>query len=416
MAYFRITGEGFTRLARGFMLDDEPEKAWRFVTEGLGGGPEVMAVAQSILSGTQKFTGDESGFEVEDDPDSKEYQEDLAYIYAGRFKKGKSWYRPYAQVTSFGPEDAAYAQKKGYSMGSLWDRTAANNWARARAEFYGAATDIVLCLPEETHPILCEVCSNPPAWYPHLSPEKAVAAVRKVKGLHETGACTLEPVRRADQVDLTPITPKRKEVPEPVAPDYATYREAILKQAGGDMITLTSPTGKVFTTPRAPFLHWCVGKESRVLPEVKLPPWKPVCPSGLKMSNDDPFHTDWVVGAGLTPEEAYKEDLNEAAWQVRGEVSKDLLSFDCAVVVDNGSACGVVGETILMLPNLSPDHAGKITPEIRGIVTLTGGAMAHMALVASEQKITIMRVEKAIPEGTLVTLHPETGKIEILAV
>jgi len=223
-------------------------------------------------------------------------------------------------------------------------------------------------------------------------------------------------------------------------------RRKVLKQAKGDMMDLHTQDGrKVATVPRAPFMVWALHRTSL---KHLAPPWKIISPPGLKLQMDEPSHTDWFFGATIyisederlmkrfpsaeTLDEAkelagawgiklgrydfdYNGLLSEAAHNEQYKLQEDLGNFEAAVVVDAGEVCGKVGEEIVVLPNLQPEHVDKIV-KAKAIITETGGKVAHIAQLALERSITIMRVPDAchrFPVGTKMTLYPSEGEIYV---
>jgi phosphohistidine swiveling domain-containing protein len=223
-------------------------------------------------------------------------------------------------------------------------------------------------------------------------------------------------------------------------------RRKVLEQAKGDMMDLHTKDGrKVATVPRAPFIAWALNRTSL---KHLAPPWQAVSPPGLKLQMDEPAHTDWFYGATIyvTQEERLRtrfksaETLDEAkelaqAWGVKlgrydfdyhgpldeashheaFELQEKLGDFEAPVIVDAGDVQGEVGKEIIVLPDLQPDHVDKIV-RAKGIITQVGGKVAHIAQVALERSITIMRVENAVtrfPEGTKLSLYPSDGRIYV---
>ncbi len=139
--HFSITGEAFTRLAREMFLSERPDKAYRFVTQGLGGGSdgEAAALAPRLLDGTKCLIGDESGMEAADDPDATEYRARVRWLYAGRINVQGFWYRPCAVVTSGGTDDAWYATKNNGGMcpSPVINPSDFERWSQKRAAYYG---------------------------------------------------------------------------------------------------------------------------------------------------------------------------------------------------------------------------------------------------------------------------------------
>jgi phosphohistidine swiveling domain-containing protein len=200
----------------------------------------------------------------------------------------------------------------------------------------------------------------------------------------------------------------------------ADLRVVILKQAGDDLLDLSwnvvmnhdntevrVPAGAV-KVPRAPFLHWAFARMKMF--EEQLPPWQTVCPPGMKMMNDDPYHTDWVVGAGLDPDDRsllyYPGPVADAAMQLAHELQD---KFDkpspIHVLVDGPHAIGPVHHgkrkkpcpagAIVVLPNLHPDYVITIEDAV-GVITEEGGAVAHLAQVGRERNLPIVRIENAL--------------------
>ena len=487
------TATGLTRIARDFMLSEQPSRAWRLIANGLQdedgrGGAERYASA--ILDGKKKLIGNESRMTVVTDrtKGAKAYAETLHYIYAGRVRLGRAWYRPKAIVREFGPHDANFATARtrikeralygGFSRVLLnpgdfpegYTITAQDlrEWYAARMAFYAAEGDRVVAvrdphgktsLAKEAYPrlVIFEPVGEQPHWWEeHLTPADALkdfeTVGRKLDELRwsdtfsqetaedvqtkldaedtarEEEALRKEERRRARVAEEERLEQQEK---EHVA-ECVKIRAEVLAKAGDDMVDLHTREGvKVATVPRAPFYKWALGRTSlRHL----APPWDPVSFPGMKMGGDDPYHTDWFFGATIhiseTEEEKehreawgigaefhydYHGPLSEAAFHEMFELQSRLGNFDAAVVVDAGEVYGEVGKDIVVLPDLQPDHVDKIVGA-RGIITQVGGRAAHIAQVALERNVTIMRVPDACTRylvGTTLRLVPEEGKIDV---
>jgi phosphohistidine swiveling domain-containing protein len=200
----------------------------------------------------------------------------------------------------------------------------------------------------------------------------------------------------------------------------ADLREAILKQADGDLLDLSwdagmnhdgtevrVPAGSA-KVPRAPFLHWAFARMKMFADQ--LPPWTNVCPPGMKMPMDDQNHTDWVVGAGLDPENRellyYPGPVAEAAMKLAHELQDKFDEpSDVHVLVDGPHVSGTVHHgkrkkpcppgAIVVLPNLHPDFLLTIE-DAAGVITEEGGAVAHLAQVGRERNLPIVRIEGAL--------------------
>ena len=218
----------------------------------------------------------------------------------------------------------------------------------------------------------------------------------------------------------------------------ADLRGEILARANGDLLDLSwdaamnhdgtevrVPAGSV-KVPRAPFLHWAFARMKMF--DEHLLPWTPVCPMGMKMQMDDPYHTDWIVGAGLDPENRellyYPGPLAEAAMKLAHELQDQFdRPSDVFVIVDGPHAMGDVHHgkrkkpcppgAIVVLPNLHPDFLITIE-DAAAVITEEGGVGAHLAQVGRERTLPIVRVENArqrYDEGITLVVDTATRKV-----
>lgn len=464
VAHFTITGEGFTRIARDFMLSELPGKAWRLVTQGLSGGAERFAA--DVLDGKKKLVGNESSMKAVKDASkgAASYIQTLKYIYAGRICIDRTWWRPKTEIVDFGPDDMDHAGKVVYEgqPRAVGAPSRKRDIGLQRVAFYADKRDRVVEVKGEVRGaksqfLIFEPCGEPPMWWPeHTTPEAALkdflAAGRELRQdgwsyrFHEDRE---EPEDEDDEPEETEEerryeaslrADRDKAEQERYAREDAErlaanekIRADILAQAAGDMMDLHTKDGvKVATVPRAPFVNWALNRTSL---KHLAPPWNIVAPMGMKMPMDDQHHTDWFYGATVHVTEAQTEEqkeiarawrrddpfhyeysgpLHDAAHNEMWKLQDALGEFEAAVIVDAGEVSGEVGKDVIVLSDLSPDHVDKIAGA-RAIITETGGRVAHLAMVALERSITIMRVSDAVtryPVGTKLTLTPATGKIE----
>lgn len=84
------------------------------------------------------------------------------------------------------------------------------------------------------------------------------------------------------------------------------YRKLIIAQAekkyGFVNITVD---GEDFSIPKAPFYNWYNSKP--FAPKDHTYEWEEICPVGFKMRNDNPTHSDWMIGAGIDSKRFYKD-------------------------------------------------------------------------------------------------------------
>jgi phosphohistidine swiveling domain-containing protein len=420
VAFFRIFGKDMTTTARDMLLSERPAAAWRLLSEGLMGGEpgETDVIAREILDGTKKLTGDSSkGIRVVADRSSAAYKRDLKFVYAGRIRINGKWMRPFGEVTLFGPEDAEFANE-GLPIPTV-DSDRFAGWKRRRVEYYVGSNQRLVCV--DGRYIIFEMTSEPPFWWKeHITPRQALdeflavgRSLIEIEHPHEEGEETDEEAEKRRREEAAREYDKQAAAAEKrYNAEIERIREGVIKQAGDDVFQLHVSDGRVLTVPRAPFWHWALGRTSlRHL----APPWEPVANSGMKLPMDNEFHTDWMVGAGVDLDESYNSEVSKAAMNAVGEIQEQLGDFEAAVIVEGRGSeiTGVVGEGIVVLPDLSADHA-LAAMKAQAIITEEGGQLAHLAIVALERGLTIMRVPDAVtryPEGTKVTLKPSTGQI-----
>lgn len=422
-----VDGEGLTRIARDFCLSDMPSRAWRLLVNGLHGpvGPETIAA--DVLDGKLKLVGNSSskrGLRTARDNDVS-YRKSMQYIFAGRVRIDGSWWRPSAEVLDFGEEDAHFAfhrVRDEESLDSIADGARLLlNVTRHRVAYYAREGERVVFLrvknSKRNRVVIFEPVAERPFWWQEhptvvAAFEEFIACGRRLQSRGR-----VEP-----RTEATPVV----QGPEPkTEEDYKTeeeqferavhdIRERVLAQAAGDMISLRLENGEVLAVPRAPFEHWALSRS----PQLKhlAAPWTPVAPSGMKLPLDDPFHTDWLLGAGRSLEEAYRGPVHDASISWLIDVQRRFGNFDCAVLVPGEEVIGTIGEDILVLPNLDPKYVTKLGGA-RAIITQAGGALAHLAQVALERNVPIVLVEDALTRylpGQQVRVCTDSGRIHVV--
>lgn len=437
VAYFTITGGYLTKVARDLFLEDDPAGAWRFLSDSLSGGEpgEVDVLAREVLDGKMKLVGDSTaGIDVVEDSDeeTKVYREEIKWLYAGRFRKEGQWWRPCARVV-FGQEDARHAQKQTtLQIPTKLNPNILAMWWRNRVEFHARPNEKAFAVQPvngRDSLILFEPAGEPPYWWSHKNKTSVEAyqdfceggrrlEVRDNRAFEEARQkdTRVTPNREEDQSATDAIEAERKERREEEDRRAAAYEQMVVdistkvkEQAGTDTFEMVVGD-RVLVIPRAPFWNWALRKTS-----IKhlAPPWNLVSESGVKLPFDDPYHTDWMLGAGIDLHDSYGGAVADRASDLMWDLQKELGNFEAAVLSEGRQVTGVVGETILVLPNLHPDWLDDALKS-SAVITEKGGALAHLAVVAREHGLTIMRVEDAIkryPKGTEVTLMPDEGRI-----
>jgi len=225
-------------------------------------------------------------------------------------------------------------------------------------------------------------------------------------------------------------------------------RAAIIKQAeaAGRDGWMEIPVPKIVAgrgklrVPRGAFEHWACRPSGA---EHLASPWQAVSPQGIKQGSDDPYHTDWMLGAGLNPKDMRHDGpspeltaaLNEAAYAARAEVEKRLLDFDCSVLLSGPDIIGRAWHPsspddlsipysdeppVAILRDARPDWL-PVVMEVLGkggaVIVERGGEMAHLVNEARGTGFgPIVRRAKALklyPDNLLVKVSPSSGRIEI---
>jgi hypothetical protein len=439
---FSVEGAFITEKAREMLLSEMPGKAWRLITMGLIGEGGAKA-AQGILDGTHRLDGVDYLTLVEEDPDDPEvqrYLKDLRYIYAGRIRINGCWYRPSGRC-----RPTMKAVSWADSISPLREERAIETWNKRIGSFFAYDGEIVRVVRAKDTSlkgactVLWEPCGERPFWWDeHRAEFDALQEFEEVRGRLDFRDRKSEDVKEAS-VALDAQAEKLMEDSR-VASREARQRaeeerwdrwekkcveigKKVREQAGDDVFELHieeqkdafkgDQPARTVMVPRAPFWHWALGRTSL---KDHAPPWTPVSPSGMKLQNDNEYHTDWMLGAGLdiAKDYGYATAVTDAAMKESWRI-QEMLSFKVGVLVDSGDVLGVVGKEILVLPNLSPQHAeAAMAPGVRGIITEAGGELAHLSVIGREQGWTIMRHEAATDvykPGAKLLMMPGVGEI-----
>lgn len=216
--------------------------------------------------------------------------------------------------------------------------------------------------------------------------------------------------------------------------DNAMLRARILEQAreqGGFLpLTIKDFDGveSIVDVPALPLLWWA-SRNIKGFRWEDLPPWKPVCSSGMKMLGDNPMHTDWWVGAGLEPENAYAEEhpLNKAAWNFSLSLAR---THNCDFIKLAGKG-RVFGRVTFPKPNEGVEPGAIAVVPTAGVaydmamrtackqgrgavISAVGGKLAHLVTVAREMEARIVVVDDAMnvfKEGEFISLDLDKGTL-----
>lgn len=490
---FVIHGETITETARQHVLEGRFDLGYELLMDGLEGMTGEYAL--NILRGDYRLTGSNNDVEmvVDDTDDGGEYKRELQYLFDGCMMIDGRPMQPYAVVTTWGPEDFN-ATVRGPVMMSSGSDYIASRYNRGddgdinmagRCLYYAAdpQRDIVKQIdiaytppsgrPSQSHFVLFKDVFSFPLMLitPCRTAAEAFAARLKHDDIRECGYdLEYSAETYADrEVHTTPyydaklhFTSFEKPVDKPVKEiprsrismpteeelkenerkeseraaklqeNLIEWRKKILDQAAGNFIDLswTEEDGSQHTVqvPRAPFENWSIWRTDGANLAM---PWETVCPSGLKMMNDDPYHTDWIVGAGLPLDWMEWPDKvhGPAAYDLQHKVQEELLGFRIPVLCGTGEITGKIvhlkkGDRLQpgfigVIANAGPDYVEAAYDAIKygtALITEQGGAMAHLVTVGRADGLRLIRVadaRKKLPEGTVVDVDCSKGELSV---
>lgn len=463
-AHFSITGEAFVGLVQSRMLDDEPGAAYRLATSIGTGDPATDAtipgIAIRVCDGVAALEGDEHGMDVVD-RDYPEYRRQLAWLHAGRIRLHGRLYQPVAYVSDVGPMDLKNDHNKNTT-------TRSTGGIDNRGWHYCGKDEIVADHVEHKgRDVIFRQCGERPHWHqPPLDAraalEEYLAAGRRLEERSHSRKYGIDPEKWPEGY------PGRAWMREPEPPAggparfrgtvpnkamerkleaeaeasrlrrVADLRELILARAGDDLVELAwdakddVPAGKAMI-PRAPFVVWCFARLKWF--ERWLPKWDPISPPGMKIwAMDDPIHTDWVIGGGFDPQDRdlYWGAKSEAAERLRSELQDEFDARERAedeAVTTLVTGPKVVGTVARGLPGVTPAPGlVVIVPSLHSrylwavtgaaaVITEVGGEVAHLAQVARERAVPVVRAERALErwgEGDVVEVDPEARTVHVV--
>lgn len=465
----------------------------------------------SILKGEAKLTGcTNTEINMEADWDLT-YMEDLEQMFVGTYVDSNGRYlRPYAYVTSWGPEDNAHGANITKGSDSMRDRR--GNEKAGCSLFYAddPARDVVRCVKFERHDnelggmrkdgtsiVLFKEIPNFPfqivrtagldnaqkamdeyikagnypkeVGYSHTFPPQFYRVRYDVEDPTESrpegNRTHMEPLGEEAQYDAKVIGRARfdkinaekngvpiedwqdyqerisgkdsiidqhmkmirqaEEVQGDFEKDRIHYMNAIIEQAGDNWLTIGTIDGKNIKVPLAPFENWCLWRGDGA--HLALP-WTTVCPSGLKMFGDDPYHTDFLIGAGLDLDAMADHDspLSRLVWDMRQKIQEEKLGFKVAVLCGTGQSQTLKAvhpkrgeeckpDEVAIIPNAGP-HYVAAAMTAGAVICEQGGAMAHLVTVSREKDVKIVRVENArklYPVGMHLVVDCQNGEVRV---
>jgi phosphohistidine swiveling domain-containing protein len=442
VVHFSISGDFLTDFFRDLVVEGRWDYSLNALIRDVDGMTHDIAI--SILSGSKRLTGiqsfeDPEGIQLVDD-DAEEYLERLGYAYGHFYEHtDHKCYIPYAIVDRWGREDALWAAEY-LNSGSLpcLDRKDLQEFSYKRSLFYAdnQFKDLALTVKYGNVDtiVLFKIAEGlPPLWMTkNTTPQESVDNALKFghffyrRGWEaEDNEITEEVVsivaldeERSDSERVERVAAVMKKIHEA---RIEAARKEIIEQANslGDRgwmtLSLKDKNGNKTSelrVPRGAFEGWALQIRSRHMMTV---PWSVVSSSGWKMYNDDPYHTDWLLGAGLEIETWYdmiggdRNPIVSSAYDAMHELQRELLGFECTVLAGKGTTIGRVvlpkpGESvpegsIIVIPSASPDYEIAMLSACKNgkgaVITEVGGKLCHLATVGREFNVKILRLDNA---------------------
>jgi|SRR5579859_330637 len=504
---FSIEGEWLANFARTRVMEGAWESALQILVRDCSCTHEQ---AIQILKGHATFTGvssDEDGLGWKELPPkgkiAKDMQHQLDYLYGAVFKHGDKYWKPYAYVQGWGPEDMKFNHEYSGSRNILGSSERQKYLLRSLYYANDPGRDMLIYIdaaPDKISDVLCEETPMPPLWYEvsvnrpieHLlklrnsgklrierrgassEPYLGVSTIRyndivepgyrgsareEKKSAAEITTEFLDELNKATTIDQIRAIEQKYEGADAEAYDQSQAIiekitcKRIQKQAdevGGwyelNLRTENNPNydPPTLRVPKNAFLRWALrGFHFENFGKV-TPEWSCVTSSGWKLPLDDPFHTDWVIGAGIPLAQTYdrnSESLGAVAMTAAHEAKYNLVKEWTGVefsILARGDESWIGGEivhpkpnnrvapgSIAIVPSAGPDYYNAMVSACKPdpkydrpglIICETGGKLAHLAIVGREQKCTVLLVPNALKKylpGDRISINFETNQITV---
>ena len=459
-AFFKVSGEYLTDLARQRCIEDRWDHGFSLLHEGLQG--ISMEQVLTILRGDAKLVGTNALDLFTED--NKEWKATLDWHHCGVWVTGDGrFFRPYAIVTSWGREDMTHANKLSTFSDSI--RRSTSTFSQHPEEMGGRdlfyaddpRNDVrkSLRIPKDMYPdvprtrggtvsvLFKEVHNHPVLLVPAINDaQRALDDYLRRHELEERGhAIEFAYLNSRDEAPATsPLDDyasfetveesafgKRVAAMNAMLEAQRTTEEslpgwykAIKEQAGDNWIERPYKSSTIYL-PLAPLENWALWRTDGA--HLALP-WQTVCPRGVKMFGDDPYHTDIIVGAGLDPVNDYDDaELKALLFEEQDRIQAEKMGFSCTLLTGGGIATGkvvcpgdeVTEADIFVIPTASPDYLMDAL-KAKAVITGEGGRMAHLVNVARGREKLIVRVADAprlYPRGASVTVDATEGRVTL---
>lgn len=417
-----ISGEYLTEMSRNLVLNGNWEGAIRVLSEGNEGQLEAVL---SILKGDSKLIGINENISLVSDNDL-EYKNEILKVYAGSCYIDEKWVKPYATVNTI-------TKKTSLSDQRILFYKEESDHVYQVIEVNGKKTAVLFRESEYED----EEGLIPPIWLQSKYKESIAANVQEFLSY---GNLLLEyGVTKQffyDTADMSAEDKSQKNFLKYMAAMKDNHnlisREAFEYEldARNEMLDLflvpyckekieAQETEWIqvdeFRIPKTPFMYWA-RKVLNITDIEYNVDWIPVSSPGQKMCGDNPFHTDWVIGAGLDPYNFY----NSKEEKIINNFVFSLSRRKLLCVNGSGTVSGritkdpalVTKDHILVIPHAGVEYF-EAAKNAGAVIAAVGGPASHLVVNSKEHEIKFALVLNAIEEfeeGEFVTIIMELGK------
>ncbi|TMX40858.1 hypothetical protein [Vibrio parahaemolyticus] len=452
--HFSIEGAFVVKIAREKAVYESWKDAISMLTDSFVG--MTLEIAISILKGDKTLTGYDNDIKLVDETpeERKRLTDEYIYQYQDVLKVGEQYYKP---IYWMAPTRASNAYVNDQFQGGSfhYDQSMPSNveiasfWIADVAQYHFSRHS----RKDNFHMYIVaweKVGKIPPLWFKDEIDPKVIIDRRIMDGtfsrimeldndsvrsrwqsyvssyddsnmpIVDVAAKALAPLAQEGFLEKLREQAKHNQMDaKERAFEIMRLRHEIWEQNGDDDYVVLCDVYKV---PRKPLANWALCRSKG---EHLAPHWRTVSDSGWKMYGDNPDHTDWVIGAGVDPNDIYdsKKDLNDAAYawayKYQTENTKGNLALLVALrksqiesLIQHPNPQDIVSQDIVVIPDCSTKwiHVAKQVGKRGGIIiTKTGGRMSHLVMNGEDYGVTILmhpEADKLFPKNCLVSIDP----------
>lgn len=432
---FSISGAYITDVARQLVEEGKWRNALNLLVEGLQGFTIDDAV--KVLKGSARLEGVNSVDLVEDDQEAvmKEMLDDQfsgMYLHEGSLYEAVSYHR-YSNYPGFW-------QTLSSSLKSMYLPTTEQLEFEFNSEHGTKITDPIYIRYEKSSrdvPFWYPIPKEPvlPKDYQYLDHTDFFEADRIVQDWSDSRVSVATEVVK-QQAEL--VAEQQEETRREAARQAELKKifDQIAEEADNDteygwaLVPFKDTTLRV---PKRALIALVMNRASRAIPGLNYTAKSYV---GMKLQNDNPLHTDVVIGSGLDPLEIYSlgkhHEQEQAIMEYGWELQESLTGWTFNVITRGDSSCNHVygkvitedrlhllaskdedDDYILVVKNAAPEWATYLS-KVNAVIVEQGSQLAHLAVVARERQVPVLRLAQATDRflsGCLLSINFKTGII-----